>query len=129
MPAITQKFMTKLIVPNIYNHSVSVQIPTQNLTYKEVILLFAIDINFISLQTQQDSVLLPYMYRQVESQTSDYSVVPSIVSSSFDSSNSKQFAIGISFMVITVLFIVPLLIMLNKRLRIHERVFDLLSSI
>jgi len=72
---------------------------------------------------------MPFIYREVESQTSDYPLVSSIISSSFDSSNTKQMAIGIALIGLAVLLVIPMIIMLHKRLNIHERVFDLLSSI
>lgn len=80
-------------------------------------------------QMSYDGLLITSLYNSVQAQVSDLSVIPGIISSSFSGASTQQVVMGVIFMGLMILLVLPMWVVLRKRFKTHERVFDLLSSI
>lgn len=76
-----------------------------------------------------DRLLINSLYTKVQAQTSDLTIIPGIINDSFSAAYTQQVVLGVIFMASIVILVIPMCIVLRKRYKTHEKVFDLLSSI
>jgi len=118
-PAIQQRFNSNLKVPNVLNGTVVSNRPTQNLTYREVVFLYTIDIYLNSNKKKKDFLLISSLYSQVDNQTSNITLIPTTIENAFAEAHNKQLAFGLIFIGVMVLLLLPMTIVLRQRFKAH----------
>jgi len=90
---------------------------------------FAVDTYLVYKRMNYDSLLIRSLYNIVQGQTTSLTVIPGIIDSSFNDAYKKQVILGLVMMVIMLALVIPMCLVLRKRFKTHERMFDLLSSV
>lgn len=91
--------------------------------------MFSVDTTLIFKQKSYDKLLIDDLYSNVQNQTAPMSIIYNLINDSFSTAYTRQVIFGVIFMAAMIVLIIPMCIILRKRFKTHERVFDLLSSI
>jgi hypothetical protein len=90
---------------------------------------YGIDLYLFTQLEVTNNILLYSSYTPEVEATQDSRSMEPIITSSVDKSITKSLVIQISMSAAVALLIIPLVLVLRQRVKIHERVFDLIASV
>ncbi len=99
------------------------------MTYLDLAMNYGIDLYLFTQLEVTNNILLYSSYTPEVEATQDSRSMESIITSSVDKSITKSLVIQISMSAAVALLIIPLVLVLRQRVKIHERVFDLIASV